>query len=60
MIKRLKDDKSREGIKRTFDRPVVGVRNVEAENNANNGKMGSRVLRKGRYYDSPDLFVKTR
>ena len=54
-----------------FDRAVVRFRTIQRENNANNGNHQSislpvrnsgvvrRLLRKGRYYDNPHLYVKT-
>ena len=60
-----------ERTKYYFDRAVVRFRAIQRENNADNGNYQSislpvrnsgvvrRLLRKGRYYDNPHLYVKT-
>ena len=67
----IKDGRGNKGIKQYFDRAVARVRSSNGEDNANNGnnnssqssanndKLDSNIFRKGRYYDSPNLYVKT-
>ena len=67
----IKDGRQKEGIKQYLDRAVVRVRGIKSQNNAdygdnnnlssatNDGRLVSGLLRKGRYYDRPSLYVKT-
>ena len=70
ILKKIKDEGDRD-IRGWFDRIDEGVRNVESENDvisgtdkessntSANGKMGAKLSRKGRYFDTPSLYVKT-
>lgn len=67
----IKDGRQKEGIKQYLDRAVVRARGIKSQNNAdygdnnnlssatNDGRLVSGLLRKGRYYDRPSLYVKT-
>ena len=67
----LNNGRKREGIRQYFDRVVVRARSSKGAHNANNGnnqgssssaendRLGGGLLRKGKYYDSPSLYVKT-
>lgn len=67
ILKKIKDEGDRD-IRGWFDRIDEGVRNVESENDilsgtdkessntSANGKMGVKLSRKGRYFDTPELY----
>lgn len=69
--KELANVRKGERVKFYFDRVVVRFRDFQNKNNANNGDnqgtsypvrnsgMVRRLLRKGKYFDRPDLYVKT-
>lgn len=60
-----------EGVRRYIDRAIARAESIKTAHNANNrinnstsnsrgdGSLGSEFSRKGRYFDRPDLFVKT-
>lgn len=69
--KELGDVRASERIKKYLDRGISRAWSDEAKNNANDGDnssisnrrrnevLGSDILRKGRYFDNPSLYVKT-
>ena len=71
VINEIKNGRGNKGIKQYFDRAIARARSSYSENNANNGnnnstspstnndRLDSNISRKGRYYDSPNLYVKT-
>lgn len=71
ILERIKDEGDRD-IRGWFDRIDEGVRNVESENDilsgtdqessntSANGKMGAKLSRKGRYFDTPELYSKVK
>lgn len=71
ILKKIKDEGDRD-IRGWFDRIDEGVRNVESKNDvisgtdkessntSANGKMGAKLSRKGRYFDSPELYSKVK
>lgn len=70
-IQEKKNGREKEGVKKYIDWAVERVRSQQGQDNANNGnnsslqnrrrngKLGSDLSRKGRYYGSPSLYVKT-
>ena len=71
ILKKIKDEGDRD-IRGWFDRIDEGVRDVESENDAisgtdkkssntsPNGKMGVKLSRKGKYFDTPELYSKVK
>lgn len=67
----IKNGRKKEGIKQYFDRAFIRARSLRSQDNADNGdnnglssptndgRLDAGLLRKGRYYDRPSLYVKT-
>ena len=67
----IKNGRKKEGIKQYFDRAFIRARSLRSQDNADNGdnnglssptndgRLDAGLLRKGRYYDHPSLYVKT-
>ncbi len=69
--KEIKDVRKGQRVKKYFDTAVARYEVLQSQDNANDGdnrsisnrrgnvRLGNRLLQKGKYYDSPNLYVKT-
>lgn len=67
----VQDGRKKEGVKEYINRATLRARSSQNKNHVDNGnnsgssvrrrsdRLGSDIFRKGRYYDSPNLYVKT-